>query len=405
MLVLDRDIDEPDRMGGAVMLKLSISETSEKFRESFREWLAGNPVPRSHDETSLDEFQRVGRAWQRTLSSGGWLGTHWPKEFGGRGLSLVEEAIVQEELVRVAAPQILGLFGLTMVGPVLISHGTEAQKKRFLPKILTGEEVWCQGFSEPGAGSDLAAVRARATPVEGGYQLSGQKIWTSFAHIADWCFVLCRTADAARKHEGLSYLLVDMRSKGITTRPLQQISGDKEFNEVFFDSVFVPSENLVGNEGDGWKIAISTLMFERVVLTFARQLQSETALRDLLTRVKPETALTAKVDLARSVVDACATRALAYSHLMEYAKGAAPGPEGSLDKLLWSEAFQRLCKVALAFDGSDVALGERHEESGGDVHRYLYSRGRTIAAGTSEIQRSIIAERILELPRLKPQLG
>jgi alkylation response protein AidB-like acyl-CoA dehydrogenase len=387
------------------VLKLSISETSEQFRESFREWLAQNPVPEAHDQTSLDEFQRVGRAWQRTLSGGGWLGTHWPKEYGGRGLSLVEEAIVQEELVRVGAPQILGLFGLTMVGPVLISHGTDNQKTKFLSKILSGDEIWCQGFSEPGAGSDLAAVKARAVPVEGGYELSGQKIWTSFAHIADFCFVLCRTSESSRKHEGLSYLLVDMKSKGITTRPLQQISGDKEFNEVFFDSVFVPSENLVGKEGDGWRIAISTLMFERVVLTFARQLQSETALRDLLTRVTPETALTTKVDLARSVVDACATRALAYSHLMEYAKGATPGPEGSLDKLLWSEAFQRLCKVALALDGSNVALGEQGETSGADVHRYLYSRGRTIAAGTSEIQRSIIAERILELPRLKHQLG
>lgn len=387
------------------MLKLSLSESSEQFRASFRAWLEKNPAPRSQDETSLDEFQRVGRLWQKALAGGSWIGTHWPKEFGGRGLSLVEEAIVQEELVRVSAPQILGLFGLTMVGPVLISHGTEAQKKRFLAKILSGDEIWCQGFSEPGAGSDLAAVRARAVPVEGGYELSGQKIWTSFAHVADWCFVLCRTSEGSRKHEGLSYLLVDMKSKGITTRPLQQISGDKEFNEVFFDSVFVPSENLVGKEGDGWKIAISTLMFERVVLTFARQLQSEAALRDLLSRVGPETAATTKVDLAKSVVDACATRALAYSHLMEYAEGSAPGPEGSLDKLLWSEAFQRLCKVALAFDGGDVALGEHNSKVGSDVHRYLYSRGRTIAAGTSEIQRGIIAERILGLPRLKHQLG
>lgn len=387
------------------MLKLSLSESSDQFRTSFRAWLEKNPAPRSQDETSLDEFQRVGRLWQKALASGGWIGTHWPKEFGGRGLSLVEEAIVQEELVRVSAPQILGLFGLTMVGPVLISHGSEAQKRRFLAKILSGDEIWCQGFSEPGAGSDLAAVRARAIPVEGGYELSGQKIWTSFAHVADWCFVLCRTSESSRKHEGLSYLLVDMKSKGITTRPLQQISGDKEFNEVFFDSVFVPSENLVGKEGDGWKIAISTLMFERVVLTFARQLQSETALRDLLARLDPHTAATTKVDLAKSVVDACATRALAYSHLMDYAEGAAPGPEGSLDKLLWSEAFQRLCKVALAFDGGDVALGEHSSDVGSDVHRYLYSRGRTIAAGTSEIQRGIIAERILGLPRLKHQLG
>jgi alkylation response protein AidB-like acyl-CoA dehydrogenase len=387
------------------VLKLSLSESSENFRASLREWLAKNPVPPATSDTSLETFERVGRQWQRTLAAGGWLGTHWPKEYGGRGLTLVEEAIVQEELVRVSAPQILGLFGLTMVGPVLISHGSEAQKSRFLARILSGDDIWCQGFSEPGAGSDLAAVRCRAVPTEGGYLLTGQKIWTSFAHVADWCFVLCRTSDSQRKHEGLSYLLVDMKSKGITTRPLQQISGDKEFNEVFFDSVFVPAENLVGKEGDGWKIAISTLMFERVVLTFARQLQSETALREMLARVDDTTSPTIKADLARCVVDACATRALAYSHLMTYAQGASPGPEGSLDKLLWSESFQRLCKVAVSLCGPEAARGEHDPEVGPDLHRYLYSRGRTIAAGTSEIQRGIIAERILGLPRLKHLLA
>ena len=387
------------------MLKLSLSESSENFRASLREWLAKNPVPPATSDTSLETFERVGREWQRALAAGGWLGTHWPKEYGGRGLTLVEEAIVQEELVRVSAPQILGLFGLTMVGPVLISHGSEAQKSRFLARILSGDDIWCQGFSEPGAGSDLAAVRCRAVPTDGGYLVTGQKIWTSFAHVADWCFVLCRTSDSQRKHEGLSYLLVDIKSKGITTRPLQQISGDKEFNEVFFDSVFVPAENLVGKEGDGWKIAISTLMFERVVLTFARQLQSETALREMLARVTDATPATIKADLARCVVDACATRALAYSHLMTYAQGASPGPEGSLDKLLWSESFQRLCKVAVAMCGTDAARGEHDAEVGPDLHRYLYSRGRTIAAGTSEIQRGIIAERILGLPRLKHLLA
>lgn len=387
------------------MLKLSLSESSENFRASLREWLAKNPVPPATSDTSLETFERVGRQWQGSLAAGGWLGTHWPKEFGGRGLTLVEEAIVQEELVRVSAPQILGLFGLTMVGPVLISHGSVAQKSRFLARILSGDDIWCQGFSEPGAGSDLAAVRCRAVPSEGGYLLTGQKIWTSFAHVADWCFVLCRTSDAQRKHEGLSYLLVDMKSKGITTRPLQQISGDKEFNEVFFDSVFVPAENLVGKEGDGWKIAISTLMFERVVLTFARQLQSETALREMLARVDDTTSPTIKADLARCVVDACATRALAYSHLMTYTQGASPGPEGSIDKLLWSESFQRLCKVAVSLCGPDAARGEHDPEVGSDLHRYLYSRGRTIAAGTSEIQRGIIAERILGLPRLKHVLA
>lgn len=380
------------------MLKLSVSKQSDDFRAEFRAWLAAHPPPASND-TSLERFEKVGREWQRTLASASWLGTHWPSEYGGRGLSLVEEAIVQEELVRVSAPQILGLFGLTMVGPVLIAHGSTAQKTKHLSKILSGEEIWCQGFSEPGAGSDLAAVKARAVPVEGGYRLTGQKIWTSFAHCADWCFVLCRTADGAKKHEGLSYLLVSMNASGITTRPLKQISGDSEFNEVFFDDVFVPSENLVGKEGDGWKIAISTLMYERVVLTFSRQLQSEVALRAMLQVSAATMSASQRADLARCVVDACATRALAYKHLMVYAEGKVPGPEGSLDKLLWSESFQRLCSLAVSIVGVDAALGETNARVGLAVHRYLYSRGRTIAAGTSEIQRSIIAERLLGLPR------
>jgi alkylation response protein AidB-like acyl-CoA dehydrogenase len=382
------------------VLKLSISQGSELFRNELRQWLALNPPPVARDST-LAEFERIGRQWQATLASGQWLGTHWPSEFGGRGLTLVEEAIVQEELVRVAAPQVLGLFGLTMVGPVLITHGTREQKERFLPSILSGKEIWCQGFSEPAAGSDLASVKARAVPVKGGYLLSGQKIWTSFAHIADWCFVLCRTSEGQKKHHGLSYLLVDLKSAGVTTRPLKQISGDEEFNEVFFDSVFIPSSNLVGSEGDGWRIAISTLMFERVVLTFARQLQSEVALRSLMKHEAPGLASSdGLMSIAQCVVEACATRALAYEHLTAYAGGAAPGAEGSLDKLLWSESFQRLCKVAVRLQEERAAFGELHPEVGQIMHAYLYSRGRTIAAGTSEIQLSIIAERLLKLPRL-----
>jgi alkylation response protein AidB-like acyl-CoA dehydrogenase len=366
------------------VLKLSLSKESEEFREAFKVWLASNPPPKPTD-SSLESFERVGRDWQRTLAQARWLGVHWPKEYGGRGLSLVEEAILQEELVRVAAPQILGLFGTTMVGPVLIKHGKTHQKERFLSKILSGDEIWCQGFSEPGAGSDLAAVKTRAVRVEGGYSLSGQKIWTSFAHVADWCFVLCRTSDSGKRHDGLSYLLVSLKSPGITIRPLKQISGDSEFNEVFFDNVAVPEDNLVGVEGEGWKIAISTLMFERVVLTFARQLQSEVVLRRLVRERSASMSAVHLIELARCIVDACSTRAL--------------GPEGSLDKLLWSESFQRLCSLDLSLLGDMAALGESHGVVGEQVRRWLYSFGRTIAAGTTEIQLSIIADRILGLPR------
>ncbi len=382
------------------MLRLRFGDKAEGLRRELQQWLKDNPAPHVTDDASLNTFETIGRSWQAKLSSGGWVGMHWPKEFGGRGLTLVEEAMVQEELVRVQSPQLLGLFGLTMVGPVLIAHGNQQQKTRFLANILSAKEIWCQGFSEPGAGSDLAAVRTKAQKVDGGFEITGQKIWTSFGHIADWCFLLARTSDGAKKHQGLTYFLVDMKSKGIDVRPLKQITGDSEFNEVFFDSVFVPSENIVGQAGDGWKIALSTLMYERVVLTFARQLQSEVTLRGLLKKYYDRGDSAVRTQLAKEVVRANAVRALAYSHLLRYGEGKAPGPEGSLDKLFWSESFQGLSKLA-------VNLGKQFEDEpdAADLQRYLYSRGRTIAAGTSEIQRGIIAERVLGLPRLKISEG
>ena len=383
------------------MLTLRVSPSVEAFRAECRQWLSQQSVPTYGGDPGLETFVRVGRQWQRDLASGRWIGTHWPTLHGGRGLSLVEEAVVQEELARVGAPQVLGLFGLTMVGPVLIQHGSDAQRSKHLAKILSADEIWCQGFSEPGAGSDLAAIRTRAEVKGDSLVITGQKIWTSFAHIADWCFVLCRTGHSGKKHQGLTYVLVPMKSPGITVRPLRQISGDDEFNEVFFENVSVPIENVVGGIGDGWNIALSTLMYERVILTFARQLQSESALRSMIQAYgdHPDPSLRAR--LAHEVVRACAVRALAYEHLIDYAHGKRPGPEGSLDKLFWSESFQSIAQLALEFLGTDAALNENDPHVGTAVHRYLYSRGRTIAAGTSEIQRSIIAERLMGLPRLQ----
>ncbi len=380
------------------MLNLSVSPKVESFRQEFRSWLQSNQPTQPKDQ-HLGSFIAAGREWQKKLSAAKWIGVHWPTEYGGRGLSLVEEAILQEELVRVKSPQILGLFGLTMVGPVLIKHGTKEQKEAYLSKILSADEIWCQGFSEPGAGSDLAAIKTKAEKVPGGFKITGQKVWTSFAHIADRCFVLCRTSDTGKKHEGLTYLLVDMKSPGISIRPLKQISGDDEFNEVFFEGVFTPDSQVVGQVGQGWQIAISTLMFERVVLTFSRQLQSEVALRSLVEKFDPKTMPHLKEELAARVTEACAVRALAYEHLIAYANGATPGPEGSMDKLMWSESFQEISKLALKMNGIKGVFSEHSPENGEDMHRYLYSRGRTIAAGTSEIQRSIIAERVLGLPK------
>lgn len=401
------------------MIRLRINDRAETLRVELRNWLRENPVPYKEGKDSLERFVLTGRAWQELLASNRWIGVHWPERYGGRGLSLVEEGVVQEELVRIGSPQLLGLFGLTMVGPVLIRHGTDRQRARFLPNILNAREIWCQGFSEPGAGSDLAAVKTKARETSDGYRLSGQKVWTSFAHIAQWCFVLCRTHEEGPRHAGLSYLLVPMNSPGITVRALKQISGDQEFNEVFFDDVLVPRENLVGEAGEGWKIAISTLMYERVVLTFARQLQSEGALRDLLQVTALPSGTSQRVGsaerpllggnlegkLAQEIARAAAVRALAYRHLIAYGGGSTPGPEGSLDKLLWSESFQEITKLALQFYGLDAALSEVEGAAAPSVHNYLYSRGRTIAAGTSEIQRNIIAERLLGLPRSAAREG
>ena len=376
------------------MLKLKHSKELEDLRSRFQIWVSNNQPPIVSESAGLV----AGRPWQEKLALGGFLGLGWPKEYGGGGMSLVADAIIQEELVRVAAPQIPGLFGISMVGPVLIKHGTKAQSERFLKDILSGKTLWCQGFSEPNAGSDLSAIATKAQADDKGFIVNGQKIWTSLAHVADWCFLLCRTSGQARDHTGLSYLLVDMKSKGITTRPLKQITGDDEFNEVFFDNVFVPKENLVGEVGEGWKIAISTLMYERVILTFARQLQSEVALHEISEKHKNHPDYALKKRLAQAIAKSCAVRALSYQHLLDYADGKDPGPEGSLDKLLWSETFQEICKIGLELEGAGEVLNP-----GEDFFRYLYSRGRTIAAGTSEIQRNIIAERLLGLPRLKLQ--
>jgi alkylation response protein AidB-like acyl-CoA dehydrogenase len=387
------------------MLQLNFNEKTEKFRNDFKSWLNSNPPPLLASHAALDEFVEVSSKWQATLAVARFIGVHFPEEYGGRGLGIVEEAIIQEELARKNAPQLVGLFGLTMVGPVLLRYGTAEQKLRYLPKILSAEELWCQGFSEPGAGSDLASLKTSAIATATGWEVTGQKIWTSFAQYAKWCFLLVRTDQAAAKHKGLSYLLTPMSAPGITVRPLTQITGDQEFNEVFFDSTPIASENIVGNAGEGWKIAISTLMFERVILTFARHLQSEAALNEiaqtLVTKNSPEHLRT---QFGRLLAKNMAVRTLALSHLVNYTADNPPGPEGSCDKLLWSETFQEISKFGLDILGdSKIFTGEESYLQGAFQHRYLYSRGRTIAAGTSEIQRNIIAERILGLPKANIQ--
>jgi alkylation response protein AidB-like acyl-CoA dehydrogenase len=389
-------------------MDLSYSSDEERFRTELRTWLERNPPgPEPED---LDEWVRFGKAWQRKLYDAGWCGIAWPKAYGGRGATLIEQVIFQEEMARTRAPMLINLAGLTMGGPVLIAHGTEEQKRRHLQNILSAAEIWCQGFSEPNAGSDLAALKTRAVLDGDDFIVNGQKVWTSFARYADWCMLLVRTDPEAPKHRGITFLLADMHSPGVTVRPLKQISGAEDFNEVFFEDVRVPRGNVIGQINSGWEIAITTLMHERATLTFSRQLQSRVALSDMVSfaRTWPYNGRPAVADplvrqqLAQTIIESAAIKYTAYRSLTKTLRGGVPGPEGSIEKLFWSEMYQRQLEIALAIEGpySQLVKGSpRVPDDGQWPYLFLYSRGRTIAAGSSEIQRNIIAERVLGLPR------
>jgi alkylation response protein AidB-like acyl-CoA dehydrogenase len=391
-------------------MDLSYTAAEESFRAELRAWLAANPPGAEPEE--LDAWVRYGKAWQKKLHAAGWCGVAWPRAYGGRGATLLEQIVFQEEMARARTPQLINLAGLTMAGPVLIAHGTDEQKRRHLAPILSADEIWCQGFSEPGAGSDLAALRTRAVADGDDFVVSGQKVWTSFARFADWCMLLARTDPDAPKHKGITFLLVDMHAPGVTVRPLRQINGAEDFNEVFFDDVRVPRAHVVGHVNGGWDIAITCLMHERATLTMSRQLQSAVALDDLLgfARRWPSRERPASRDprlrqrLAQAVIESTAMRYTAYRNLTRILRGGVPGPEGSVEKLFWSEMYQRMLETAMDVVGpyGELWKGDAHAPSDGSwPFLYLYSRGRTIAAGTSEIQRSIIAERVLGLPRAK----
>lgn len=389
-------------------MDLSYSPAEEAFRSELRAWLQQNPP--GPEPEALEQWVAYGKAWQRRLYDAGWCGIHWPAAYGGRGASLIEQCIFQEEMALARAPMLINLAGLTMGGPVLIAHGTDAQKRRYLKNILTAEEIWCQGFSEPNAGSDLAALKTRAVLDGDSFVVSGQKVWTSFARYADWCMLLVRTDPEAPKHKGITFLLVDMHSPGVTVRPLKQINGAEDFNEVFFEEVRVPRANVLGEINGGWDITITTLMHERTTLTFSRQLQSRVALADLLhfartwqRNGRPATAdPIVRQQLAQAIIESEVMKYTAYRSLTKTLRGGVPGPEGSIEKLFWSEMYQRMLENAASIAGpfGQLLAGSPHAPMDGIwPYLMLYSRGRTIAAGTSEIQRNIIAERVLGLPR------
>ena len=391
-------------------MNFDFSEHEEAFRKDVRHWLEAH-LPDdlrgrafAASRADRDEVRRL-RAWQKTMYEAGYVGMDWPREFGGRGASIVEMVILYQEMARAESPQFVNRGGISMLGPTLMKHGTPAQQTRFLPKILTAEEVWCQGFSEPNAGSDLANLQTRAVRDDGHFVVNGQKVWTSMAHVADWCFLLVRTDPTAPKHRGISFLLVDMTTPGITVRPLRQITGEAEFNEVFFDNVRVPVENLVGQLNEGWSVAITTLAYERDLLTFIRHISLRNALHRLVRLVRERTKNTDPVVRQHVASLWIAEQALAlngYRSLTKILRGGVPGPEGSTSKLFWSQVDQDLAQVATEVIGpySQITHGSPWAVDEGQWEFYeMLARASGIRAGTSEILRNILAERVLGLPK------
>jgi alkylation response protein AidB-like acyl-CoA dehydrogenase len=390
-------------------MDLSPTGAESDLRSDIRAWLVehlpwayGEGLPPRFDD--LAEEVAFGRRWQASLAADRWVGVTWPEAYGGRGAGPTEHFIVQEELARARAPEMVGRIGINLAGPTLLAHGTEAQKRRWLPGILRAEELWCQLFSEPGAGSDLAGVATRATPVEGGWVLDGQKVWTSYAQFADWGVCLARTDPEAPKHHGISYLVVDMHASGVEVRPLVQLTGEAEFNEVFLDGVFVPADRLIGPEHGGWKVANSTLSHERG--TNPRQLVIHIQLLEELLRLAVTSGAMDDVRLRQRLAEAYVEVRLFRLHnlrtISRLSKGLDPGPEGSALKLYWSEMSKRLHDTVMAVLGDAAPLWRGAEDNPGDgewQRSWLYYQASSIFAGTNEIQRNILAERVLGLPR------
>ena len=387
-------------------MDLTFTADEEDFRAELRAWLAAN-IPagwNAEDFPSLADEVKFLVGWQRRLAAGGWVGVHWPREYGGRGASTTENYILQEELGRSQAPEIIGRIGVNLVGPTLIHYGTDEQKRRHLPGLLTAEELWCQLFSEPNAGSDLASLRCRAERRGDVFVVSGQKVWTSYAQFADWGILLARTDPEARGGKGISFLIVDMHSPGITIRPLRQMTGSDEFNEVFLENVEVPAANLVGALHQGWTIAQTTLGHERG--TSPRQLVvHRILLTELLALARQSGAdrdPLIRQQLAQAVIEVEMTKLHNWRTLTQLRRTGRPGPESSLTKLFWSEMSQRLHDTAMQVLGvaGQYWPGEpRAVAQGRWLRSYLYYRAASIFAGTSEVQRNIIAQRVLGLPR------
>jgi alkylation response protein AidB-like acyl-CoA dehydrogenase len=379
----------------------------EAFRAEVRDWLedalrgefgtlrgAGGP---GREDESFDE--RL--AWHKHLAAAGWTCLGWPVEHGGRGASIAEQVIFHEEYARADAPHGVNHFGEQLLGPTLIAFGTSEQQARFLPKIKAVDELWCQGYSEPGAGSDLAGVSTSARLVQGEWSITGQKVWTSLAHVADWCFLIARTEPGSTRHQGLSYLLVPMKQPGVEVRPIRQLTGTAEFNEVFFDDARTDAAMVVGEPGDGWRVAMGTLAFERGVATLGQQVEFRRDLDGVIALARRTGAIddpSVREALTRSWLGLQVMRAHAQRTLANTDPGVG---EASVAKLLWAHWHRDLGALAMRVAGpAGMLAGPDGADDLDEWQRlFLFSRADTIYGGSDEIQRNIIAERVLGLPR------
>ena len=381
-------------------MDIRFSPQEQLFREQCRDWLHDN-VPDDRRPMHAADAVEFDKAWQRRLFDAGWAGISWPVEYGGRGLSIVQQVIWLEEYAHAKAPWIGANFvGVNHAGPTLIMNASEAQKDFHLPRILKGEAIWCQGFSEPGAGSDLAGIKARGRIEGDELVINGTKIWTSFAHVADWQELVLRTEDGSQRHRGLSWVICDMHAPGVEVRPIRKISGQIEFAQVFYDDVRIPVDSVVGGFGNGWKVAMSTLSFERGTGFIADQVKQTQEIEELLDTARSTGAI--KDDciaeqLAQLRAEVAALRAMTYRNISQVVRTGQPGPEASVIRLFTSELGQRLERMALLLRGPEI-LDFRY---GDDDHVAEYLRGfaATIAGGTAQIQRDIIGERLLGLPK------
>lgn len=388
------------------------SPEQDAYRMEVRKWLEANqppPMTQIDDENSGDDvvWNRL-KAWHTKLYEAGWAGLTWPKEYGGRGATFIEQVIFQQEMGRLGLPMGSNVLGVIMSGPALMQWGTEEQKKRYLQPILAGEEIWCEGMSEPGAGSDLAAIQCRAELKGDDFVVNGQKVWTTIAHRSHFCQLFVRTDPDAPKHKGMSALIVDMKSPGVTVRPLMQITGDSEFNEIFFEDVKVPKENLLGPLNQGWQVLVATLMHERFGIgeTLGGTEQTLHALVDLAKRVQIGGRPAIEEDdirqqLAQFAIEVAAKKYNGLRSLSRRLKGLQPGSEASISKLVSTDLGQRMVKFATRLLG-EYAMLESHTPfapRGDWMKRILASESMTIAGGTSMVQRNMIGERILGLPK------